>query len=84
MIEIIEIKKKKNKYVVILKDEEIEVSEDVLIKMMLLKKRDITTEEYKELLRLKKYYDRWRNSFFKRNIRWKEGCCTRRNSKRKS
>lgn len=57
MIEIIEIKKKKNKYVVILKDEEIEVSEDVLIKMMLLKKRDITTEEYKELLRLKKYYD---------------------------
>lgn len=57
MIEIIDIKKKGNKYIIVFKDEEIEVYEDVLIKLMLLKKRDITKEEYNELLSLKKYYD---------------------------
>lgn len=57
MIEIIDIKKKGNKYIIVFKDEEIEVFEDVLIKLMLLKKRDITKEEYSELLKLKKYYD---------------------------
>ena len=54
---VLDIKKKGNKYFVILEDEEIEVYEDVLIKLMLLKKRDITNDEYKELIRLKKYYD---------------------------
>ena len=54
---VLDIKKKGNKYFVILEDEEIEVYEDVLIKLMLLKKRDITSDEYKELIRLKKYYD---------------------------
>lgn len=57
MIEIIDIKKKGNKYIIVFKDEELEVYEDVLIKLMLLKKRDITSEEYSELLKLKKYYD---------------------------
>ena len=57
MIEIIEIRKNKNKYIIVFKDEELEVCEDVLIKLMLLKKRDISNEEYNELLRLKKYYD---------------------------
>ena len=56
-MEVLEIKKKGNKYFVILKDEEIEVYEDVLIKLMLLKKRDITDYEYNELIKLKKYYD---------------------------
>ena len=54
---VLDIKKKGNKYFVILEDEEIEVYEDVLIKLMLLKKRDITNDENTELIRLKKYYD---------------------------
>lgn len=57
MIKILDIKKKKNKYVIVFEEEEIEVFEEVLIKMMLLKKRDLEEDEYIKLIKLKNYYD---------------------------
>ena len=57
MVELIDIKKKKNKYIIEMKDEEIEVFEEVIIKFMLLKKRDLEDNEFKELLKYKKYTD---------------------------
>ena len=57
MIKILDIKKKKNKYIIDFENESIEVYEEVLIKMMLLKKRDLDEKEYNELLGYKKYYD---------------------------
>ena len=57
MVELIDIKKKKNKYILVLKDEEIEVFEEVIIKFMLLKKRDLEDNEFKELLKYKNYTD---------------------------
>ncbi|MBP5445252.1 MAG: RecX family transcriptional regulator [Acholeplasmatales bacterium] len=57
MIELKDIKKKKDKYILNINDNEIEVFEEVIIKFMLLKKREIDDNEYKEILDYIKYTD---------------------------
>lgn len=57
MKKILDIKKKKNKYIITFQNEEIEVFEDVIIKFMLLKKRDLEDSEYNELIKYSKYID---------------------------
>lgn len=55
MVELKDIKKKKNKYILVFSDNELEVFEEVIIKFMLLKKRDLEDEEYKELIKYSNY-----------------------------
>lgn len=57
MVSIKNIEKKKNKYVIEFSDSSIEVFEEVIIKFMLLKKRDLELDEYNELLKYSKYVD---------------------------
>ncbi|MCR5462859.1 MAG: hypothetical protein K6E87_07350 [bacterium] len=55
MVSIKNIEKKKNKYIIEFSDSSIEVFEEVIIKFMLLKKRDLELDEYNELLKYSKY-----------------------------
>ncbi len=57
MKKILDIKKKKNKYIICFEDYELEVFEEVIIKFMLLKKRDLELDEYNELIKYNKYVD---------------------------
>ena len=57
MIKLLDIKKKKNKYILVFENEELEVFEEVIIKFMLLKKQEIDESAYKEILLYKKYVD---------------------------
>ena len=52
-----EINKKKNKYILVIDDNELEVFEEVIIKFMLLKNKEIDEAEYNELLKYSKYVD---------------------------
>ena len=57
MVEIKEIKKKKkkNKYIIVFGNYDLEVFEEVIIKFMLLKKRDLELDEYNELIKYNDY-----------------------------
>ncbi len=57
MKKILDIKKKKDKYIIVFSDCEIEVFEEVIIEFMLLKKRDLELDEYNKLIKYKNFID---------------------------
>lgn len=57
MKKILDIKKKKDKYIITFEGETIEVFEEVIIEFMLLKKRDLELDEYNKLIKYKNYID---------------------------
>ena len=57
MKQILDIKKKKDKYIITFTDEVVEVFEEVIIEFILLKKRDLELDEYNKLIKYKNYID---------------------------